>query len=540
MNRRNFIQRGAAAAAMSKGRAGSAVEAQKLASAYPAMPARRRVNRDGKPNILMIMADQLRMDCVGAYGNRSISTPHIDRLATEGIRFQNAYTSVPSCTPARTALMTGLGPWRHGMLGMVAMATNKYPIEKASAMVASGYYAVSIGKNHYNPITNAHGYHHMITDEHCSYWFHNTGIQTPQSPEMRCDYESWFWSQLPDRDPHATGLGWNDQPAKAFVYPEELHATHWTGETGVRFLEQYDREEPFFLKVSFIRPHSPYDPPKRFFGMYEHASLPEARAGAWAARYEPRSSEKDDLWHGKLSDEEIHHSRAGYYGNVSFVDGQVGRLLDVLERREMLDNTLIVFFSDHGDMLGDQNLWRKTYAYEPSAHIPMLMRPAASMNLGPAGQVFTNPVELRDMLPTFLDAAGAEIPAHIEGKSLLQLVRNGGQGWREYIDLEHNICYDVTNHWNGLTDGTWKYIFHAYSGEEQLFHLASDPHELTNLSDDVNHRSEVELWRARLVAHLSERGEEWVKDNKLQLRKEGTMRSPNFPGYSKPESDMRY
>ena len=480
----------------------------------------------------MIMADQLRVDCVGAYGNNAIKTPHLDHIAKGGIRFQNAYTCTPSCTPARSALMTGLGPWRHGMLGFSNIATNPYPVEKASAMAEAGYYTTSIGKNHYYPISNAHGYHHLISDEHCSYWFHTQGDKKTQSVEERCDYESWFWSQMPDKDPHATGLGWNDQPSKPFVYPEEMHATHWTGTTAVRFLQQYERAEPFFLKVSFIRPHSPYDPPARFFKMYEDTPLPEAKVGEWAKRYEPRSSEKDDLWHGRLPTQDIQRSRQGYYGSVSFVDEQVGRILDALEKRKMLDDTLIVFFSDHGDMLGDQNLWRKSYAYEQSAHIPLLIRPAVGMQLDVAGQTIDNPVEIRDLLPTFLDAAGAEIPASIEGKSLLHLVRTKGAGWRPYIDLEHNVCYDASNHWNALTDGRWKYIFHANDGEEQLFHLEKDRHELNDLTMRPDYSEELALWRARMVDHLQERGDQWVRDGKLMLRRQGMALSPNFPGYA--------
>lgn len=523
MDRRRFLALGSSALIRP-----SAASASPQRGAAKAAPWR---NGSGRPNILMLMADQLRFDCVGAYGNKAIHTPHLDRMAREGIRFQNAYTSVPSCTPARSALMTGLGPWRHGMLGMVNMATNPYPVEKAGAMAAAGYYTVAIGKNHYYPITNPHGYHHLISDEHCSYWFHERRAQHEQSHEPRCDYESWFWSELPDKDPHATGLGWNDQPARPFVYPERMHATNFTGATAVRFLEQYEREEPFFLKVSFIRPHSPYDPPKRHFDMYEHAELPEAKVGTWASRYEQRSSDKDDLWHGKLPASDIRQSRQGYYGNVTFVDEQIGDILRVLEERGMLDDTLIVFFSDHGDMLGDQNMWRKTYAYEPSAHIPMLLRPAKSMQLA-AGQVVENPVEIRDLLPTFLDAAGATIPESIEGRSLLHLVRTRGEGWREWIDLEHNVCYDPINHWNALTDGKWKYIFHAPTGEEQMFHLTEDPHELNDLGKSADHAQTLALWRQRMIDHLSERGELWVKDGKLALRKQSMMLSPHFPGYA--------
>ena len=189
----------------------------------------------------------------------------------------------------------------------------------------------------------------------------------------------------------------------------------------------------------------------------------------------------------------IRHSREGYYGNVSFVDEQVGRILEVLEQRKLLDQTLILFIADHGDMLGDQNLWRKAYGYEQSAHIPMLMRPPSGMGLGPAGQVIANPVELRDVLPTFLDAAGAPIPESIEGQSLLRLVKSKGEGWRPYIDLEHNIYCSPSNHWNGLTDGRWKYLYHALDGEEQLFHLESDPSELQDLAGLPEYTSEIDL-----------------------------------------------
>ena len=141
------------------------------------------------------------------------------------------------------------------------------------------------------------------------------------------------------------------------------------------------------------------------------------------------------------------------------------------------------------------------------------------------------PVELRDVLPTFLDAAGSEARRPIDGRSLLTLVRNDGRGWREYIDLEHNICYSPSNHWNALTDGKWKYIFHAPDGEEQLFHLENDPHELHDLAGDTSHESQLRLWRGRLIDHFAERGEPFLKNGKLGLRPEGMPHSPNFPAF---------
>lgn len=526
MDRRSFLALSGAALVGNGVKSPSAVQ---TATGSPPPVVRR-----DRPNILLLMADQLRVDCSGGYGSPVVRTPNLDRLAKEGIRFQNAYSTTPSCTPARSALLTGMGPWRNGMLGYANMASRPYPVEKARALAQAGYYTTAVGKNHYYPMRNAHGYHQMVLDEHCTYWFHTQGAASEASGEERCDYEAWFWSQMPDKDPHLTGLSWNDYRSASFAYPEEFHATHWTGEAAVRFLQNYSQPAPFFLKVSFIRPHSPYDPPERFFKMYEDAQIPAPREGGWAKRYAPRSGPDNEIWHGKLTAEQVRRSRQGYYGSVSFMDEQVGRILQVLEQRKLLDETLILFISDHGDMLGDQNLWRKSYGYEQSAHIPMLLRPAAGMGLGPAGQVLTNPVELRDVLPTFLDAAGASIPESIEGRSLLELVKKKGEGWRSYIDLEHDVCYSASNHWNGLTDGRWKYLYHAMDGEEQLFHLEKDPDELKDLGGLPEYSQDLGHWRGLLVEHLQERGDRWVRNGKLVPRPESMLLSPNFPGYATP------
>ena len=152
----------------------------------------------------------------------------------------------------------------------------------------------------------------MLLDEHCTYWFdkaeHNVSLEA--SAEERCDYEAWFWSQMPTGNPHATGLGWNDYRGKAFVLPERLHATTWTGDTAVSFLQTYNRPEPFFLKVSFIRPHSPYDPPERWMKKYQDADIPKPVKGDWAAKYVARSGPDNDIWHGEVSAQAKLASRA--------------------------------------------------------------------------------------------------------------------------------------------------------------------------------------------------------------------------------------
>jgi arylsulfatase A-like enzyme len=416
------------------------------------------------------------------------------------------------------------------MLGYSNMA-ERYPLEKARALRDAGYYTITIGKQHYFPMRNSHGYERMVLDEHCPCGNGPAALAAAErrGPVERTDYEAWFWSEAPQLDPHATGLWWNDYPAKPFALPERLHPTTWTGDTAVRFLNGYEGHDPFFLKVSFIRPHSPCDPPERFMRMYQDANIPEAQVGKWAARYENRNSDRSDIWRGKLPAETIRRSRQGYYGCVTQMDAQIGRILEALERRGWLDETLIVFASDHGDMTGDQNLWRKSYAYEPSAHIPMMLRWPAGLLSAKRGITMPQPVELRDVLPTFLEAAGAEPSLQIDGRSLLSLVRSNGVGWREYIDLEHDICYSPANHWNALTDGNWKYIFHALDGEEQLFRLSTDPRELEDLANDASHEAELRRWRGRLIGHFAERGAPFLTNGKLGLRPQGMSHSPNFP-----------
>jgi arylsulfatase len=181
-------------------------------------------------------------------------------------------------------------------------------------------------------------------------------------------------------------------------------------------------------------------------------------------------------------------------------------------------------------MTGDHHLWRKTYAYEASARIPMLVRWPGSLLSAQRGQILRHCVEIRDILPTFLDAAGARVDLQtFDGRSLLDLVRGKAGRWRQYIDLEHDVCYGRENHWNALTDGKFKYIFHALNGEQQLFDLEKDPGECRDLAPEREHAETLRLWRGRLIEHLEERGAPFVVYGDLALRPESTLYSPNYP-----------
>ena len=470
-----------------------------------------------RPNLLLIVADQHRADWLGSDRNAAVLTPNLDRLTAGGVRFKCAYSSTPTCTPARSALLTGMSPWNHGLLGYGAVA-ERYPVEMPRILRDAGYYTAGIGKMHWHPQRASHGFHQILLDE----------SGRVESGDFRGDYRSWFWSEAPDADPDSTGLLWNGFEARPYALPERLHPTAWTGETAVRFLRDYKRPEPFFLKVSFARPHSPYDPPKRWMDRYEGAYIPPVRAGAWAEGYRKRSGTGREPWHGDLGPVQARSSRQGYSGSVSFVDENIGRILETLDSRGWLANTLAMYMSDHGDMLGDHHLWRKSYAYEASARVPMIVHWPEGLRAA-GGRVLSNPVEIRDVLPTLMEAAGVSASEAMDGRSLLTLARNPGAAWRGWIDLEHDVCYGPENHWNALTDGKRKYIFHAMTGREQLFDLEHDPDELRDCANEPNWSSEVHLWRERLAGHLAPRGTPWIVNGRLGLRPESRLHSPNYP-----------
>ena len=196
----------------------------------------------------------------------------------------------------------------------------------------------------------------------------------------------------------------------------------------------------------------------------------------------------------------------------------------------MYDDALICFVADHGDMLGDHHLWRKTYAYEGSAAIPFIVKlPKDTESKLKPGKPIEAPVELRDLLPTFLAINHQPVPREMDGLSLLPLLENGEAPWRKYIDIEHSTAYWADNYWCALTDGKIKYIWFFRTGEEQLFNLVEDPHEQHDLSKTAAAGKQLDAMRKAMAEHLEERGEEWVKDGKLVIRQQNLLYSPNYP-----------
>jgi arylsulfatase len=499
-----------------------------------------------RTNIIFIFPDQLRSDYIGAKGGEFAYTPNMNRLAKEGVLFTRSYSATPTCTPARAALLTGMAPWKNGLLGFAPMA-RKYKYEMPQMLRDLGYYTFGTGKVHYKPITGGklkegrdkidntrymHGFHELKL---CEGW-----------PNPQNAYNKWFEENASGKKMNGTGLGATDHRSGIYPYEDKFHPTTWTANQAIDFLKNYEGKDPYFVKVAFHRPHPPFDPPKRWFDFYKNRDIPKAVVGDWAeekySSYDklPVQGKAQSAARGNYGDTVVRESRVGYLAAISFLDEQIGKILTELEKRGDLENTLILISSDHGDMMGDHHLWRKSYPYEGSAGVPMIIRWPESLKLkAKRGQKISELVELRDILPTFLDAAGTTVPSKMDGMSILDLLRGKKDSWRKELDMEHGSCYWAENSWTALTDSKYKYIYFNRTGEEQLFDLENDLQEENDLAKKNKYKKTLREWRQKMIAHLSERGEPWVVNGDLGILSNEINYSPNYPQEFFPEEIIK-
>lgn len=458
-----------------------------------------------QPNLLLILCDQMRGDCLGADGHPVIQTPNLDHLAAIGTRFRAAYSAAPSCLPARATLWSGQNQWHTGVLGMgqgQGPIPNDFPHTLAGELTAAGYRTHLVGKGHFQPQRTLMGFESTELDE--------------SGRMAESDHRRWFAAHAPAGvTPDDHGVDWNSWHARPWHTAEYLHPTAWTMMRSLAFLQTHNRRRPFFLTISFARPHSPYVPPSYYFDFYARGETPPPAVGEWALMHDdPYEAGNPNAWRGRMTPQQIHRARAGYYGEIAFIDTQIGRLMNWLRREGLLANTWLLFTSDHGDMLGDHHLWRKTYAYEGSSRVPFLVVPPQAHGR-PARAVADEVVELRDIMPTLLDAAGAPIPATVDGQSVLPLMQTPATDWRPYIHGEHCTCYHPAQEMQYVTDGRRKFIWLPRIHQEQFFDLTIDPQECHNLIDDPARQAEIATWRGYLIGELAARQCGWVQDGQL-------------------------
>lgn len=465
------------------------------------------------PNLVLILVDQWRADCLGAAGHPVVETPHLDRLFEGGTRFERAYAAVPSCVAARASLLTGLEPRHHGRVGYQEGVPWDYPVTLPGLLTDAGYQTHCVGKMHVHPARRRLGFQDVVL--HDGYLHFERDRDRDRDPTRVDDYLLWLRERAhADADIIDRGLGCNGYVVRPWDLAESLHPSAWVVSQSIDFLRRRDPTSPFFLKVSFHRPHPPLDPPPYYLEMYERKTLPPIRIGDWV---DPEAPLPPNLFDSPVPDTEAARERArrAYFAQLSHIDTELNRLIHALIEHRLIGNTAFLFCSDHGEMLYDHRRVAKALPYEAASRVPMLLRlPPGWRETQAAAR--PEPVELRDVLPTLCEVAGVDVPDSVDGSSLLPLARDRDDvAWRLFVHGEHahpgRGRGALSNQW--LTDGTEKYLWFSQTGREQLFELDTDPDECRDRAEQRPDR--VGHWRRRLVEALRDREEGYVKGEEL-------------------------
>lgn len=445
-------------------------------------------------NVLFLISDDLN-NFLGCYGDPRAKTPNIDKLAARGVRFDRAYCSFPLCGPSRNSLLTGLYPNSTGILANQQIFRQTIPshVSLPQAFRNAGYFAARIGKLYHYNVPKSIG---------------TNGHDDPGSWELelnpagvdRLQEESKIFSLLPGQ--FGGTLSWYASPRS-----DEHHTDGMMAENAEWVLERCAKrkDRPFFLAVGFFRPHTPYvAPAKPYFDWYPEKEMPvvqgvkEDQADLPAAALGSHKKEQE-----KLTDDLRRQAVQAYYASISFMDAQVGRVVDALDRLGLAKNTVIIFTSDHGYHMGEHGLWQKMSLFEESARVPLLIvAPGAAK-----GGVAKSPVSLVDLYPTLAELCGVKAPNNLQGQSLGPMLKNPavvGRGWaitqvmrgggRFRASVTTNVGSDGPRFFGyTLRTPRWRYTeWDEGKKGRELYDHDADPKERKNLASDPAHAKTIE------------------------------------------------
>jgi len=465
-----------------------------------------------RPNVLFLISDDLN-NFLGCYGDPRAHTPNLDELAKRGVRFEHAYCTFPLCGPSRNSMLTGLYPNSTGVLANGQIFRQSIPSQQSlpQAFRLAGYFAGRIGKLYHYGVPRSIG---------------TNGHDDPGSWELelnpagvdRLEEQPRIFSLKPGE--FGGTPSWYASPKSDEYHTDGMMAAdaEWVLE---RCAKRKDR--PFFLAVGFFRPHTPYVAPKEpYFDYYPREEMPIIEGveddqadipAAALASYKKNRSE--------LSDERQRECVQAYYASVSFMDAQVGRVVDALDRLGLAENTIIVFTSDHGYHMGEHGLWQKMSLFEESARVPLLI---VAPGVTPKGGVAKAPVSQVDLFQTLAELCGVEAPPKLQGQSLVPMLKDPsatGRGWaltqvsrgggnRANAPSARNAAGAARGQRRffgySLRTPRWRYTeWDEGRRGRELYDHDADPRDLTNLADDPAH--------AETIAELSQQLREAVKES---------------------------
>jgi choline-sulfatase len=452
-----------------------------------------------RPNILLIMTDEHAPMYSSTYGHPLIQTPHMDRLAVEGVTFQNAYCNSPLCLPSRMSFMTGR------YIHRIKSYDNASPLPSdtvtwAHRLRAAGYDAVLSGKQHFCGLDQLHGFRTQLArDLHSELWMHN-GV-----PKGAADW----------RKGTTTGKPWGGLAQAGPGITEEIEVDDLVEEQAVEYLRNPARkQQPWCLNTSFIAPHFPLVAPQRFWDLYplDQIDLPELPPGHLENQHPVYQRMRRMFGLVDFPEELVRRGRAGYYALITYLDEKIGRLLDVLEETGQRDNTVVVHFSDHGDMNGEHGMWRKSNFYEASARVPLQISWPSQL---PANHRIHSVVSLVDLVATILNLAGADQDLPLDGDSLLPLIHDQAPNWKDEAFSEY-LAHGVERPMAMLRRGRYK-LNYSLGDPAELYDLEADPNEF----NDLNAHPDYQAIRDELQFSLLDRWDaEAIEREVLQSQQE--------------------
>jgi len=465
-----------------------------------------------QPNVLLITADHWPGSLLGIAGHPVVRTPTLDQLARCGVRFPRAYTECPVCIPARRTLLTGTSPQTHGDRTF----QDRLPLPEistiAQAFGEAGYQTGAVGKLHVYPPRARAGFDEVILCEEGRPQYGPTD-----------DYEIYLGEQGLAGRQFLHGMSNNDYVARPWHLAEEHHVTAWTTRQMARMIQRRDPTRPAFWYLSYTHPHPPLVPPAVYWEMYRGVDPPGPHYGTWPrhpdrmpCRMNNRLIDSEDYSH-----EVIRDARRAFYALCTHIDHQLRVVLGTLREARLLDDTVLMFLADHGDMLGNHGLWAKRLFYEDSACVPMILSGVKGCERVGFRRTDDRLVALQDVMPTLLDLAGIEIPESVDGLSMV------GDARREFLYGEYGEGAEATRM---LHNGEYKLVYYAAGNVLQLFDVKHDPQELSDLSASPEHADTCRALTHRLMAELYGSDTEWIHDGNLVGLAEDAQPAPPHRG----------
>lgn len=482
-----------------------------------------------RPNIIMIMTDQQRYDTIKELGYNYMITPNMDNLVKGGTTFNQNFCPGATCIASRAAIFTGMYPHNTGVYSFDDWS---HQYTWVNDLRENGYHCVNLGKMHTSPMYAENGFdERRVVENEASLLF-----------ERHIPQDEWgnFLMDHGIRRPterHKHVSNWMDlYNAFEFDYDEKFHADRYVGNMACNWINNWDKFKPLFLQIGFTGPHEPYNPPKRYLDLYKDIEVPEAIFAENEIDEKPpqhfelrehfrttlTAESKIDI--AKASKEDISRMRKHYYANISLIDDWIGKILDALDKKGILENSVVIFTSDHGDNIGDHKMSYKWLMYDTITHVPLIVKDFRTTD-HETKHIVSDLASSIDIGPTVLDYADVKKPSCLEGRSLMSGIKG------TECDEKYNYVFSEDNYLIMMRSKEYKMVYYIDQPYGELYDLTKDKNELINLYNNEEYREVQNNMTKDLLSWISKSCyfNGGYKTNKAP---DYTTRWPDYPEYT--------